>query len=99
MEIIAHVVWLYLRFPLSLRMADEMQAARGILASHETVLQWSMKFGRFFAAALRRRQPRAGDKWDLDEVVIAIKGRTYWLWQAVDQHGMVLDSVYDSMLS
>ena len=95
-EIIAHVVWLYFRFPLSLRMVDEMLAARGIVISHETVRQWALKFGRLFARALRRRQPKAGDKWHLDEMVIAINGQKYWLWRAVDQHGMVLDILVQS---
>ena len=36
--IISHAVWLYFRFPLSLRMVEEMLAARGIVVSHETVL-------------------------------------------------------------
>ena len=36
-EVISHAVWLYFRFPLSLRMVEEMLAARGILVSHETV--------------------------------------------------------------
>ena len=35
--IISHAVWLYFRFPLSLRMVEEMLAARGIEVSHETV--------------------------------------------------------------
>ena len=36
-------VWLYFRFPLSLRMVEEMLAARGILVSHETVRQWALQ--------------------------------------------------------
>lgn len=95
-EIIAHVVWLYFRFPLSLRMVDEMLAVRGIVISHETVRQWALKFGRMFAKVLRRRQPKAGDKWHLDEMVIAINERKYWLWRAVDQHGAVLDILIQS---
>jgi putative transposase len=35
-EVISHTVWLYFRFPLSLRMVEEMLAARGILINHET---------------------------------------------------------------
>jgi len=35
-EIISYAVWLYLRFPLSLRMVEEMLAARGIAVTHET---------------------------------------------------------------
>ncbi len=32
-EIISHAVWIYFRFPLSLRMVDELLAARGVVAS------------------------------------------------------------------
>src|SRR5215813_3217012 len=38
-EIIGHAVWLYFRFPLGLRMVEELLAARGIIVSHETVRQ------------------------------------------------------------
>ena len=47
-EVISHAVWLYFRFPLSLRMVEEMLAARGIDVSHETVRQWARKFGQAF---------------------------------------------------
>ena len=35
-EIISYAIWLYFRFPLSLRMVEEMLAARGICVTHET---------------------------------------------------------------
>ncbi len=90
-EVIGHAVWLYFRFPLSLRMIEEMLAARGIIISHETVRQWARKFGQAFANQIRHRLPCAGDKWHLDEVVITIAGKKHWLWRAVDQDGIVLD--------
>src|ERR671912_1784198 len=80
-----------LRFPLSLRMVEEMLAARGIDVSHETVRQWGRKFGQAFATQIRRRLPCAGDKWHLDEVCLMIRGTKHWLWRAVDQDGVVLD--------
>src|SRR6188768_2052518 len=95
-EVISHAIWLYFRFPLSLSMVEEMLAARGILVSHETVRQWALKFGQAFANQIRRRLPRAGDKWHLDEVVIAIAGKKHWLWRAVDQDGIVLDVLVQS---
>ena len=58
-EIVSHTVWLYFRFPLSLRMVDELLAARGIVVSHETVRQWGLKFGQAFANQIRRRLPAA----------------------------------------
>ncbi len=84
-------MWLYLRFLLGLRMVEDMLAFRGIVVSHETLRQWGRKFGQAFANQIRRRLPRAGDKWHLDEVVLKINGVTHWLWRAVDQTGMVLD--------
>ena len=83
-EIISHAVWLYFRFPLGLRMVEELLAARGITVSHETVRQWARKFGQPFANRIRRRPPRIGDKWHLDEVVLKIAGVKHWLWRAVD---------------
>src|SRR3954447_12762321 len=95
-EVISHAVWLYFRFPLSLRMVEEMLAARGLAVSHETVRQWARKFGQAFANQIRRRLPRPGDKWHLDEVCLMIRGKKYWLWRAVDQTGMVLDVLVQS---
>ncbi len=95
-EVISHAVWPCFRFPLSLRMVDELLAARGILVSHETVRQWAMEFGQAFANQVRRRLPAAGDKWHLDEVVLTIAGAKHWLWRAVDQTGTVLDILVQS---
>ena len=75
-EITSCALWLYFRFPLSLRMVEEMLAARGISVTHKTIRQWGLKFGREFANRIRRRAPRRGDKWHLDEVVISIAGKS-----------------------
>src|SRR5712675_3556269 len=77
-------------------MVEEMLAARGISVTHETIRQWGLKFGREFANRIRQRAPCRGDKWHLDEVVISIAGKKYWLWRAVDQDGFVLDVLVQS---
>ena len=90
-EIIAHAVWLYHCFGLSLREVETILAERGVVASHESIRAWGLRFGRAFADALEKRRPRPGDKWHLDEVFIRIGGKLHYLWRAVDQHGTVLD--------
>jgi putative transposase len=90
-EIIAHCVWLYHRFPLSFRKVEELMLVRGVLVSSETIRQWCAKFGPEYACRLRRRRPRPGDMWHLDEVFLTINGRGQYLWRAVDQDGNVLD--------
>jgi two-component sensor histidine kinase len=96
-EIIAHAVWSYFRFPLSLRRVEDMLAARGIIVSHQTVRLWAEKFGRAFAKEIRRRSAgRLGDKWHLDEAVVSIRGKKHWLWRAVDLDGFVLEVLVQS---
>src|SRR6476646_9603839 len=90
-EIIAHCVWLYHRLPLSFREVEELMLVRGVIVTYETIRQWCAKFGPVYAAGLRRRQPRPGDKWHLDEVFLTINGRRQYRWRAVDQDGNVLD--------
>ena len=53
-------------------------------------------FGQAFANELRRRQPRRGDKWHLDEMVITMNGKHHYLWRAVDQEGFTLDILVQS---
>lgn len=96
-DVIAHAVWLYFRFPLSLRMVEDLLAERGIIVSHQTIRVWAEKFGRQFAGKIRCRSSGQFDsKWHLDEVVITIRGKKHWLWRAVDQDGFVLDVLVQS---
>ncbi|MFE7393703.1 IS6 family transposase [Streptomyces sp. NPDC057582] len=95
-EVISHCVWLYFRFPLSFREVEELMLQRGVIVSHETVRRWCRKFGQAYANALRRRRPRPGDKWHLDEVFIKINGELKYLWRAVGQDGNVLDILVQS---
>ncbi|MER7692508.1 IS6 family transposase [Streptomyces sp. NPDC097610] len=88
-EVISHCVWLYFRFPLRFREAEELMLERGVIVSYETVRRWCAKFGQAYAYGLRRRRPRPGDKWHLDEVFVRINGELKCLWRAVDQDGNV----------
>jgi len=92
-QIIAHAVWLYFRFPLSLRLVEEMLLERGIVVSYETIRRWGKKFDPGYARRLHRKKPSRSDVWHLDEVVITIAGKKQWLWRAVDQDGYVLDEI------
>jgi len=84
-EIIARAVWLYYRFPLSLRHVEEMLLERGVVVSYETIRRWGRKHGPDYARRIRRKQPSRNDVWHLDKVVITIAGERHWLWRAVDQ--------------
>ena len=94
--VIQQAVWLYFRFPLSLRDVEDMLSQRGIDVSYETVRRWSFKFGLSYARKLRRSHPRADTRWHLDEVFVSINGKNVYLWRAVDCEGEVLDVLVQS---
>jgi putative transposase len=93
LEIIAYAVWLYFRFPLSLRLVEEMLLERGIVVSYETVRRWALRFGPGYARHLKRKPPSRRDIWHFDEVVVTVTGQKHWLWRAVDQDGYILDEI------
>ncbi len=95
-DVIEHAVWLYHCFSLSLRDVETILAARGVVVSYESIREWGLRFGRLFANGLKRRRPRPGDKWHLDEVFIRARGKLHYLWRTVDQHGQVLDILVQS---
>lgn len=90
-EIVAYVVWAYHRFALSAADVEDLLAERGVIVSRETVRLWINRFGHHFAGCIRRDRPRPNDKWHMDEAVITISGKKFWLWRAIDADGDVLD--------
>ena len=94
--IISHAVWLYHRFCLSFRDAEDLLAQRGITVSYETIRSWCRTFGPAYARLLRRRQGRVGDTWNLDELFVNIQGTQQYVWRAVDQDGDVIDLLVQS---
>ncbi len=95
-EIISHCVWLSFCLPLSSRQVELVMAQRGIDVTYEAIRQWCRKFGQQYANELKRRRPKPGDKWHLDEVFLKINGKTQYLWRAVDQDGNALDILVQS---
>ena len=95
-EVIQHAVWLYHCFSLSLRDVETILATRGVVVSYESIREWGLRFGRLFANTLKRRRPKPGGKWHLDEVFLRVRGKVHYLWRAVDQHGNVLDILVQS---
>ena len=94
--VISHAVWLYHRFGLSFRDAEDLLAQRGVTVTYETIRQWCHTFGPDYARTLRRRRGRMGDTWYLDELFVTIRCQRQYLWRAVDQDGDVIDILVQS---
>jgi len=78
-EIIRLAVILYVRFPLSLRNAEDLLHKRGIDVSHQTIRFWGSHLGPLFASEIRKRRAQqlraySNWRWHLDEVFVEING-------------------------
>ena len=93
-EVISYAIWLYFRFPLSLRMVEDMLTAR-VKVSHETVRQWALKFGR----ASPTKFPGVFRYPETDGTLIRSRSAsraTSTGSGAVDQNGVVLNVLVQS---
>jgi putative transposase len=73
------------------RLPAQLLFVRGVIVSYEAIRKWCRTFGLQYAKQLRRRRPRPGATWHLEEVFLTIHGKRLYLWRAVDQEGNVLD--------
>ncbi|WP_198362578.1 IS6 family transposase [Burkholderia ubonensis] len=63
LDVNSYAVWPYYDFPLSLRMVEELLAARGIELTYEAVRCGAETFGLAIAKSIRSAAPGRGDKW------------------------------------
>ncbi|MGB8416939.1 IS6 family transposase [Paraburkholderia sp.] len=89
--VISCAVRWYFRFQLSLRDIEELLFERGIVVSYESVRRWCGKFGTGFAHRVKAARRKPGSTWHLDELFVMLRGESYVLWRAVDEHGAELD--------
>jgi putative transposase len=92
-EIIRLTVMMYVRYPLSLRQAEDLLFERGIDICHETVRFWWNRFGPIFAVEIRNKaiHIRAGAGTWMRCSCGSMARRTICLWRAVDHEGEVLE--------
>ena len=70
-------MWLHHCFSLSLRDAETILAARGIMVSYESIREWSLRFGRLFANELKGRVALPQGECYRAEVIASSRLRTH----------------------
>lgn len=90
-DIILVAVGYYLRFSLSYRDLVEILRDRGIAVHHTTIMRWVHHYGPIFKLLWRKQQHATSQSWRMDETYLKIKGRWYYFYRAIDNHGLTLD--------
>jgi transposase-like protein len=85
------VLW-RVRYKLSLRDLAEMFLERGLVFTHEAVRAWEAQLAPLVSETLRKhRRGRIGPSWYVDETFIKVKGRSVYLYRAIDRDGNLVD--------
>ena len=90
-EIILWGVRWYVAYPISYRQLEEMMGERGVTVDHSTLNRWVIKYAPEVEKQFRRRQRPVGRSWRLDETYVKIKGKSAYLYRAVDKEGQTID--------
>jgi putative transposase len=85
------VLW-RVRDKLSLRDLPEMFSDRGLVFTHEAVRAWEAQLAPLLSEILRKhRRGRIGPSWYVDETFLKVKGRSVYLYRAIDRDGNLVD--------
>jgi putative transposase len=90
-EIILWGVRWYVAYPISYRQLEEMMGERGVTVDHSTLNRWVIKYAPEVEKQFRRCQRPVGRSWRLDETYVKIKGKSAYLYRAVDKEGHTID--------
>lgn len=73
----------YLRKLSTRQIAADLAEEYGIRVSPVSVYKWTVKFAFLFSAKAASRTLNVSDEWHLDETVVKIAGKKYYLWVAL----------------
>jgi putative transposase len=91
-DVVCLVVLWRVRYKLSLRDLAEMFLERGLVFTHEAVREWEAQLAPLLSETLRKhRRGRIGPSWYVDETFMKVKGRSVYLYRAIDRDGNLVD--------
>lgn len=90
-QIILLCVRWYCSYSLSYRNLVEMMEERGLSIYHTTIMRWVHQYAVELNNRLRPHLRVSTRSWNVDEVMIRIRGSWMYLYRAVDSDGKTLD--------
>jgi transposase-like protein len=83
----------YITYRLSYRDLAAMMAERGVVVSHTAIMRWVLRYMPEYERRWDRNARPMNSSWRMDEPAIRIRGRSTYLYRAVDKYGKSVDSV------
>ena len=83
----------YITYRLSYRDLAAMMAERGVVVSHTTIMRWVLRYVPEYEERWNRYVRPVHSSWRVDETAIRVRGKSTYLYRAVDKHGKSVDSL------
>lgn len=94
-EIILKAIRLCYEFGLSFRdISKNFEVNLGLKVSHVTIYQWCIKFAALFNQHVEDVKLHFSKTWHIDETVIKISGKKYWIFVVLDSRTRFVISWY-----
>src|SRR6187549_4156330 len=92
-ETIEQCVRWYITYRLSYRDLVAMMAERGVVVSHTTIMRWVLRYVPEYEERWDRFARPVNSSWRMDETAVRVRGKSAYLYRAVDKHGKSVDSL------
>jgi transposase, IS6 family len=90
-EVIFWAVRWYLMLPVSYRDLELMLLDRGVEVDHTTIFRWIQACAAELEKPIRPHLRMSNGSWRVDETYVRVKGRSTYLYRAVDSRGRTID--------
>ena len=89
-EKIALALDLYFRGLSIRKIAEHFQQVYNFKISHMTIYRWIIHYSKITSEWMDKQQVPTGDRWHIDETMIKIDGKLYYLWNVLDSESRYL---------
>jgi len=86
-NIVIDALYLYFESSSTTRSLKYFSDRKGIKISHVAIYKWIKGFGSIFKEIVSKYMPKnlsSSDEWHVDETVIKIAGKRYYIWTLID---------------
>jgi putative transposase len=86
-EVVLYAVFFYVRYAVSNRDLEKILQEHGVHEDDATLNLWGVRYSPLIAKEAQRCKAKTSSSWQMDETYIKVKGKSNYLYRAVDRFG------------
>jgi putative transposase len=86
-QVVLYAVFSYVRYAVSNCDLEKILQEHGVHEDDATLNLWVVRYSPQIAKEAQRRKAKISSSWQMDETYIKVKGKSNYLYRAVDRFG------------